>query len=277
MEPCGVGQPCEDGLNCHTWKAICVVPCSTEAESQELANIEAQADAKRVEIESRRAELEGALSYFAAKFRGAATSSFITADIQAYEQPITYCSDDLDIDTSSAWSEICTNMTDSEDIDNEVCNSPPEPVQGQICNENATTGEVLVHDNIIEIQRLAEEIAALDQEAEDMLLEIETDVQDRMGDFWSEIRMDCLSVYQRHRDTIDWIEGAVAVVMQFIEEYKCVIVALTMKLLAMVIDKIIAAIPVLGESLKAMQAQPQCQTIVSWRTFSLQLPGYSYW
>lgn len=274
MEPCSSTERCEEGFNCKPVHHVCVVPCSRPDENEELAAKISESNRKKDELNQAQANLEGVIQYFAAKLRGDLTA-FIAADIQAYEQPTTFCINDLNLDTSSAISELCNE----DDTGDEACQGTPENIEGEICNEDATTGEVMIHDSMIQIQRLEQEIAALDEEARQIISEMEETARERWGFRWSGAgasfspEKDCQASYEENRKVLDDIDDAVAAVGEFVDKHKCIIIRYTLKLLAKVIDKLAAKLPYIGPALEAMQNQPQCLSMVKWSEFSLRVPG----
>lgn len=162
---------------------VCVIPCSTTSESRELADKYDEIAAKEAELEAIKEELEGAVEYYAAKFRG--ETSFVAEDLHAYEQPVTFCTDDINIGTNDATIDICNGNDDYED---EICDAPAD-VTGVYCNEDATSGEVLIHDDMLKVNELQAELDVLNDEANTILEDLEQLIDDE--------RYDCLEYYDQ--------------------------------------------------------------------------------
>ena len=222
MEPCASGSArCASDYNCKPGTHVCVIPCSSKRESRELADKYDEISAKEAELEDIKKELDSALNYYAAKLRG--ETSFIAEDLQAYEQQTTFCTDDVNIDTSAAAVDICSLNTD---LDDENCNNP-EDVTGVYCTDDVTSGEVLVHDDLLRVKELEAEIEVLIDEADDILEELQQLIDDE--------RYECMEYYGEMSALGNGLTvafgGFVADFIQFVDDQKCLIIPILLKLL----------------------------------------------
>ena len=265
-EPCGLsaGQ-CEEGLACPIGGGVCKEPCVPIERTKEIDAKEAKIELKQKELEDVQASLQGAVTYYAAKLRG--ETQFIAEELNAYySQKVTYCTH-VDIDTTDVLAEVCNpaNYEPGEFIMGYECGcAQGKKVNEDICNNNATRAEVIIHDDLAKVQKLRREIDVLVKELGDL-----TSRSDQMRDLYDL----CMRIYSVKKKVVDAVNKAVAVVMSFIGDVRCIIIKALFWLLGKVLDSLIAMVPVLALVINTLKSNPACLGPINFKTFSLQIPG----
>ena len=269
-EPCGLSAGhCENGLTCPIGGGRCKQPCVPIEKSTAIFAKEDEIKLKKKEMEDVAEDLKGATTFYAAKLRG--ETQFIAEELQLYySEKSRYCPD-VNIDTSADYADLCNpaNYPAGEfegGGDSCSCASAEDmSVKGeQLCNDDATRAEIIIHDDIILYRKLEKELATLEAQLDSLM----------KGDVLSNLMKPvCMEMFRMKDAIVQGAKAALAAVVKFIKDAKCIIIKAILSLLGKVVDTLVAKLPFIGPIATALQKNPACGGKKDYKNFKIAVPG----